>query len=50
MLGLSALKEALAKHFYDDNIDLAEILDELRQCPDPMSICDLLAKAERELD
>ena len=25
-------------------------LDELRQCPDPMSICDLLAKAERELD
>lgn len=31
MLGLSALKEALAKHFYDDNIDLAEILDELRQ-------------------
>ncbi len=31
MLGLSALKESLAKHFYDDNIDLAAILDELRE-------------------
>ena len=31
MLGLSALKESIAKHFYDDNIDLAEILDEMRQ-------------------
>ncbi len=31
MLGLSALKESLAKHFYDDNIDLAAILDEMRQ-------------------
>ena len=31
MLGLSALKESIAKHFYDDNINLAEILDEMRQ-------------------
>jgi len=31
MLGLSALKESLAKHFYDDNIDLAAILGELRE-------------------
>ena len=31
MLGLSALKESLAKHFYDDNISLAAILDEMRQ-------------------
>lgn len=31
MLGLAALKEALAKHFYDENIDLANILDELRE-------------------
>ncbi|MCR5455489.1 MAG: SpoIIE family protein phosphatase [Bacteroidales bacterium] len=31
MLGLSALKESLAKHFYDDNIDLSAILDEMRQ-------------------
>ncbi|MBO4372789.1 MAG: SpoIIE family protein phosphatase [Bacteroidales bacterium] len=31
MLGLSALKESLAKHFYDDNIDLAAILDEMRE-------------------
>lgn len=30
MLGLSALKESLAKHFYDENIDLAVILEELR--------------------
>ena len=31
MLGLSALKESLAKHYYDDNIPLAAILDEMRQ-------------------
>ena len=31
MLGLSALKESLAKHFYDDDINLADILDEMRQ-------------------
>lgn len=31
MLGLSALKESLAKHFYDDNIDLAAVLEELRE-------------------
>ena len=30
MLGLSALKESLAKHFYDENIDLAAILEEMR--------------------
>jgi len=31
MLGLSALKESLAKHYYDENIPLAAILDEMRQ-------------------
>ena len=31
MLGLSALKESIAKHFYDADINLAEILDEMRQ-------------------
>ena len=31
MLGLSALKESIAKHFYDDDLSLAEILDEMRQ-------------------
>lgn len=31
MLGLSALKESLSMHYYDDNIDLAAILDEMRQ-------------------
>ena len=31
MLGLSAFKESLSKHFYDDNISLAAILDEMRQ-------------------
>lgn len=30
MLGLSALKESLAKHYYDANIPLAAILDEMR--------------------
>lgn len=30
MLGLSALKESLAKHYYDSNISLAAILDEMR--------------------
>lgn len=31
MLGLSALKESVAKHFYDSDIPLAAILDEMRQ-------------------
>ncbi len=31
MLGLSAFKESLQRHFYDDNIDLAAILDEMRE-------------------
>lgn len=31
MLGLSALKESLTKHFNDSNINLAEILGEMRQ-------------------
>lgn len=31
MLGLSALKESLSKHFNDSDIHLAEILDEMRQ-------------------
>ena len=30
MLGLSAFKESLSRHFYDENIDLAAILDEMR--------------------
>lgn len=31
MLGLSALKESLSKHYNDDNISLANILDEMRK-------------------
>lgn len=31
MLGLSALKESLSKHYNDDNISLATILDEMRE-------------------
>ena len=31
MLGLSALKESIARRFYDEEINLADILDEMRR-------------------